>query len=79
MYSILKNTILKKLKYIIAGFLLITILPGNAGVKNYRASDTLEVPDRLSETYSDTINHYIQNTREISSTGKSINLVLNIK
>ena len=33
MYSIFKNTILKKLKYLIAGSLLITILPGNAGVK----------------------------------------------
>ena len=34
MYSIYKNIILKKLKYIIAGFLFITILPGNAGVKD---------------------------------------------
>ena len=34
MYSTYKNKILKRLKYIIAGLLLITILPGNAGVKN---------------------------------------------
>ena len=34
MYSIFKNTILKKLKFIVAGILLITVLTGNAGVKN---------------------------------------------
>jgi hypothetical protein len=33
MYSTYKNIILKRLKYIIAGLLLITILPGNTGVK----------------------------------------------
>ena len=31
MYSTTKNIILKKLKFVIAGLLLITILPGNAG------------------------------------------------
>jgi hypothetical protein len=46
MYSIFKNRILKKLKYVIAGLLLITILPGNAGIKNdgYYAFPT---PDRF--------------------------------
>ncbi len=34
MYSTYKNKRLKRLKYIVAGLLFITILPGNAGVKN---------------------------------------------
>jgi hypothetical protein len=34
MYSTTKNIILKKLKFVLAGILLITILPGNAGENN---------------------------------------------
>ena len=34
MYSTTKNIILKKLNFVFAGILLITILPGNAGVNN---------------------------------------------
>jgi hypothetical protein len=40
MYSTYKNIILKRLKYLIAGILLIIILPGNAGDKNYRHFNT---------------------------------------
>jgi hypothetical protein len=89
MYSIFKNTVLKKLKFVLAGFLLITILPGNAGVKddgrfivqtpeNIQSGNTDKISDKVSETLTDTINHYMQNTREISATGKSFNLLLNI-
>ena len=35
MDSTYKNIILKRLKYFITGFFLITILPGNAGVKDH--------------------------------------------
>jgi len=48
MYSIFKNTILKKLKFIVAGILLITILPGNAGVKNDGRSDVLTPENFIS-------------------------------
>lgn len=39
MYSTQKNIILKKLKFVVAGLLLITILPGNAG-ENYDDGET---------------------------------------
>jgi hypothetical protein len=89
MYSIFKNTILKKLKFVLPGLLLIIILPGNAGVKddgwfvvqtpeNIQSGNTDMISDKVSETLPDTINHYIQNTREISATGKSFNFFLNI-
>ncbi len=89
MYSIFKNTVLKKLKFVLAGLLLITILSGNAGVKddgrfivqtpeNIQSGNTDKISDKVSETLTDTINHYMQNTREISATGKSFNLLPNI-
>ena len=103
MYSIFKNIILKKLKFVIAGFLLITILPDNAGVKNdgwffAPTSDNIhsghavnrdsldirdkvpgEISGKVSEKLDDTINHYIQNTHEISATGKSLNFFLSVQ
>jgi hypothetical protein len=49
MYSTYENKILKRLKYIIAVLLLITILPGNAGVKNNGQLSDSEIDSLLFE------------------------------
>lgn len=49
MYSTYKNIILKRLKYIITGLFLITILPGNAGVKNNGQRSSSEIDSLFLE------------------------------
>lgn len=49
MYSTYKYKILKRLKYIIAVLLFITILPGNAGVKDSKYQVDREIDSLINE------------------------------
>jgi hypothetical protein len=67
MNSTYKNIILKRLKFIIAGFLFITILPGNASVKNYGYQGGSEIDSLMFDNIYSSINPDSYNTAEANN------------
>jgi hypothetical protein len=68
MYSTQKNIILKKVRFVIAGIMLITILPGNAGEKN----DGMYPDNTYPEFLDDALKTNLNRLKNIDKSGEFV-------